>query len=421
MSDEELQPIKGMSDIGSPEIEQWQQLELSAHALLRRYGFEEVRTPIIEKASVFVRSLGDGTDVVQKEMYTLTNRDGTEHYAIRPEGTAGVIRYVAALGQEAQQARLYYLGPMFRGERPQKGRRRQFHQLGAEAIGPANPVADAEMIALHAHLLRGWGLKDFRITVNTRGLPADRLAVQQGLADALAPHSEKLCEDCRRRLQANVLRVLDCKNETCRAIVATVPPVTAYMAPESRAYLDDVVRLLRLLDIEVTVNPALVRGLDYYLHTVWEISHPALGAQDAIAGGGRYSLTFGGRVVEGVGFAIGLERAIMAVQHDGPAAEPQRRRAVWIVSLGDRAFEENLRLMQTLRQQGTACGMDLARRSMKAQMRMADRSRSAFVVVRGDTELDKGTFMFKDLSTGQQVEVDMPELLERLRALNLTG
>lgn len=415
MSDEELQPIKGMSDIGSPEITLWQQLEQSARLLLDRYGFEEVRTPIVEKSAVFIRSLGDGTDVVQKEMYTLTNRDGTEHYAIRPEGTAGVMRYVASLGQDAQQARLYYLGPMFRGERPQKGRRRQFHQLGAEAIGPANPASDAEMIALHAHLLREWGLKGFRISLNTRGLPSDRQAVQDGLSAALAPHAGQLCEDCRRRLQANVLRVLDCKNETCRSIVSAVPPVTAFMAPESKAYLDEVVRLLRLLDIEVTVNHALVRGLDYYQHTVWEISHPALGAQDAIAGGGRYSLNFAGRAVEGVGFAIGLERAIMAVQHDAPAQEPGRRRAAWLVSLGDRAFEENLRLLQTLRQQSVACGMDLARRSMKAQMRMADRARASFVVIRGDTELDKGVFMLKDFSTGQQVEVDLPELMERLR------
>ena len=415
MSDEELQPIKGMSDLGPPDIQLWQQLESSARDVLQLYGFQEVRTPIVEKAAVFVRSLGDGTDVVQKEMYTLTSRDGKDQYAIRPEGTAGVIRYVASLGQEAQGARFYYLGPMFRGERPQKGRRRQFHQLGAEAIGPSSPASDAEMIALHAHLLRNWGLKDFRISLNTRGLPEDRLAVQQGLSAALAPHAAQLCEECQRRLQANVLRVLDCKNEACKAIVASVPPVTAFMAPESRACLDEVVRLLRLLELEVTVNPALVRGLDYYLHTVWEIAHPALGAQDAIAGGGRYRLTFGGREVEGVGFAIGLERAIMAVQHDVPAAPPARRQAAWIVSLGDRAFEENLRLLQTLRQHGVASGMDLGRRSMKAQMRAADRSLFAFVVVRGDSELDKGTFMLKDLGTGQQVEVELPELIERLR------
>ncbi len=421
MSDEELQPIKGMSDLGPPDIRIWQRLEASARGLLDRYGFQEVRTPVIEKSSVFIRSLGDGTDVVQKEMYTLTSRDGKEQYAIRPEGTAGVIRYVAALGQEAQDARLYYLGPMFRGERPQKGRRRQFHQLGVEAIGAPCPAADAEVIALQAHVLREWGLKQFRISINTRGLPEDRLAVQQGLAAALAPMTDQLCEDCRRRLQGNILRVLDCKNETCRSIVAAAPPATTFMAPESRAYLEEVVRLLRALELEVHVNPSLVRGLDYYLHTVWEISHPALGAQDAIAGGGRYRLRFGGRDVEGVGFAIGMERAIMAVQHDVPATPEERRRAAWIVSLGDRAFEENLRLLQTLRQHGVACGMDLGRRSMKAQMRAADRSRSSFVVVRGDSEIDKGTFMLKDLANGQQAELEFPELMDRLRALTLVG
>lgn len=417
MAGEDLQPITGMSDLGPPEIALWQRLESSARDVFRCYGFSEIRTPVVEKIGVFVRSLGDTTDVVQKEMYTLTSRDGREQYALRPEGTAGVMRYVAALGQEAQDARLYYIGPMFRGERPQKGRRRQFHQVGVEAIGAPNPAADAEAIALQVHLLRAWGLRDFRVHLNTLGTFEDRASVQAGLREALAPQADRLCEDCRRRLGSNVLRVLDCKKEACRAVVASVPPATSFMQQDSRAYLEQVSRLLQRLEIETQVNPALVRGFDYYQHTVWEISHPALGAQDAIAGGGRYRMEFAGRAVEGVGFAIGIERAVMAVLHDAPPQEPARRPLVWIVSMGDQAFEENLRLAQALRMRGIACGLDLAGRSMKAQMRAADRARASLVVVRGDTELAKGTFALKDMATGAQAEVGMPDLLERLQAL----
>lgn len=417
MADEDLQPIKGMSDLGPPDIERWQSLEATARAIFRCYGFGEIRTPMLEKIAVFTRSLGDNTDVVQKEMYTLASRDGKEQYALRPEGTAGVMRYVASLGQDGQDARLYYIGPMFRGERPQKGRRRQFHQIGVEAIGAPSPAADAEAIALQVHLLRAWGLKDFQIQLNTLGVPEDRAAIQAGLRAALAAHAGALCEDCRRRMETNVLRVLDCKRPECRAIVAGLPPATEYMQPASRDYLQQVLKFLHRLELKAQVNPALVRGFDYYLHTVWEITHPALGAQDALSGGGRYRMNLGGRAVEGVGFAIGLERAIMAVEHDVPAVAPERRPAAWIVSLGERAFAENLHLLQTLRQQGVACGMDLSGRSMKAQMRAADRSRASLVVVRGDSELDKGTFMLKDLATGQQVEVTLPELMQRVRPL----
>lgn len=421
MADEELQPIKGMSDLGPPDIERWQSLENTARDVFRCYGFTEVRTPMLEKIGVFTHSLGDNTDVVQKEMYTLTSRDGKEQYALRPEGTAGVMRYVGSMGQDGQNARLYYIGPMFRGERPQKGRRRQFHQIGVEAIGAPCPAADAEAIALQVHLLRAWGLKNFQIHVNTLGVAEDRVAVQAGLREALAPHADALCEDCRRRLETNVLRVLDCKRPECKAIVATLPPASDYMQPSSREYLRQVIRFLDRLELKANVNPALVRGFDYYQHTVWEITHPALGAQDALSGGGRYRLQPGGRPVEGVGFAIGMERAIMAVEQDVPAVAPERLRAAWVVSLGERAFLENLHLVQTLRQHGVTCGMDLAGRSMKAQMRAADRSRASHVVVRGDSELDKGTFMLKDLATGEQQEVALPELMDRLRALVITA
>lgn len=416
MAAEELQPIQGMADLAPPESELWQRVEAIARSTFARYGFGEIRTPILEKASVFLRSLGDTTDVVQKEMYLFEDRGGRQ-VAVRPEGTASVMRYIASRGQEAQDARLYYIGPMFRCERPQKGRSRQFHQIGAEAIGPALAAADAEMIAMQVHLLRELGLRGFRINVNTRGTPEDREAVTAGMRAALEPHLASLCDDCRRRMETNILRVLDCKNEGCRAIVASLPPVTSYMAEASRRYLDDVLRLLRVLEIEVNVNPSLVRGLDYYCHTVWEITHPALGSQDALSGGGRYRVAMGDRAVEGVGFAMGFERLIMAIQSDNPAlatsgAEPM----VWLVAFGQPALEENLKLMQTLRFRGLRCGMDLSGRSMMAQMRAAGRAGATSAIIRGDQELADGTFQLKDMKAGTQATLELPELLEKLRS-----
>jgi histidyl-tRNA synthetase len=401
-----------MSDLFAPEIAVWQRIEAEARRVFDLYGYSEIRTPVLEKASVFERSLGDTTDVVQKEMYAFEDRGG-RRIALRPEGTAGVIRHVASRGQDAQDARLYYIGPMFRAERPQAGRKRQFHQVGSEFMGPPQPAADAETLALQLHLLQAWGLSGFEVRINTLGLPSDRPLVQQGLRAALGEQSASLCDTCRQRLEANVLRVLDCKNPTCRALVQALPPVTTWMAPESRAYLDQVMAWLKRLDINAVVHPALVRGFDYYVHTVWEITHSALGAQDALCGGGRYRIQMGGRDFDGVGFAMGMERVIMALQQQNPpavAAGPM----IWLVSLGEPAFQENLVLAQSLRRRGLRCGLDLAGRSMKAQMRAADRAGATRVVIRGETEMAKGTFVLKDMAAGSQLELDLPALMERL-------
>jgi histidyl-tRNA synthetase len=415
MASEEFQPLQGMSDIASPEVERWQRVEDEARRIFHLYGYAEIRTPILEKESVFVRSLGDTTDVVQKEMYAFEDRGG-RRITLRPEGTASVMRFVASRGQDAQDARLYYIGPMFRAERPQAGRKRQFHQVGAEYIGAPSPAADAETLALQLHLLKAWGLDGFEVRINTLGEPSDRPLVHKGLAEALGARAGELCEDCRRRMATNILRVLDCKNPACRAIVKELPPVTTWMSEASRKYLDDVVAWLKRLEIPAVVHPALVRGFDYYLHTVWEITHGALGAQDALCGGGRYRIAFGDRPIDGVGFAMGIERVLMALEKNGagPAADSGAKR-VWLVSLGQRAFHENLVLAQSLRLRDIACGMDLAGRSMKAQMRAADRAGATHVVIRGDAEMDKGTFLLKEMAGGTQVEVEMPELIVRLR------
>lgn len=412
MGSEELQPLQGMSDLVAPEIAIWQRIEEQSRRIFDLYGYTEIRTPLLEKASVFERSLGDTTDVVQKEMYAFEDRGG-RRVALRPEGTAGVIRYVASRGQDAQDARIYYIGAMFRAERPQAGRKRQFHQVGSEFIGTPNPAADAETLALQLQLLKGWGLSGFEVRVNSLGLPSDRPMVQQGLREALGAQSAVLCEECRKRMETNVLRVLDCKNPACKAVVQNLPPVTTWMSDESRKYLDDVMGWLRRLDIKAALHPALVRGFDYYVHTVWEITHSALGAQDALCGGGRYRINMGGRDVDGVGFAMGIERVIMALQKETPTPA-EKPAMIWLVSLGDPAFQENLVLAQSLRLRGLRCGLDLAGRSMKAQMRAADKSGATLVVIRGDTEMEKGTFVLKDMAAGTQNEVDLPTLMTLL-------
>ena len=408
------QPIQGMSDLGPPEIAAWQILEEKARQILALYHFSEIRTPILEYTNVFTRSLGDTTDVVQKEMYTFQDRGGRS-LTLRPEGTAGVMRYVAGQGAEALDARLYYLGPMFRCERPQAGRKRQFHQLGVEALGAPSAAADVEVIALQHHMFSAWGLRDCRVEVNSRGMPEDRKSVSDGLVNALKPHLGQLCEDCRRRLETNVLRVLDCKNPECGKVADQLPPVTSFMAESSRKYLDEVLRLLGLLNIPAKLNPRLVRGLDYYMHTVWEVRHPGLGAQDAISGGGRYRIDIGDKAIDGVGFAVGLERALVALAHDKPEGLGAASKPVaWIISLGEKALEENLVLAQTLRLRGIQCGLDLEGRSMKAQMREANRRGAAFVIIRGDREMEEGVLVLKRMADGSQEELDLPALIEKL-------
>ena len=284
-----LQSVQGMSDIAAPDVRLWQRLEEIARATLARYGFEELRTPIVEFESVFTRSIGSTTDVVQKEMYVFEK--GGRRLALRPEGTAGVMRYAAGLGpMETAGARWFYIGPMFRSERPQAGRRRQFHQCGVECLEPPSPLVDAEILALQVDLLRAWGLGECEVRLSTRGAGADAARVAEGLRDALAPREAELCEDCRRRINENVLRVLDCKQPVCRAVVETLPEPTSFMDETSRTYLAQVAEHLDDLQVKHVRDPLLVRGLDYYEHTVWEITNSALGAQNAVAGGGRYRM-----------------------------------------------------------------------------------------------------------------------------------
>jgi histidyl-tRNA synthetase len=385
-------------------------MEERPRAVFTCYGYDEQRTTVLEKLSVFQRSLGDTTDVVKKEMYSF--KPSKHELGMRPEGTAGTMRHLAGRGEEGLNARVFYIAPMFRYERPQAGRKRQFHQVGVEATGEPNPLADAETIAMQKALLDAWGLTGSKIQISTRGEPSDRKPVADGLRAALQPHLNDLCEDCQRRIDENVLRVIDCKNESCQKIVDQIPSAIEFMSDASRAYLDQVIQTLETMGVEVTVNPKLIRGLDYYVHTVWEISHSALGAQDALAGGGRYEIALGKKAIPGVGFAVGFERAIMALEACGITGEQfAPEGGIWLVSLGQAALLENMKLAVDLRSRGIRCGMELASKSMKAQLRKANRAGAAKVIIRGDEEIEKGTAIVKDMAEGLQEELNFEDVL----------
>lgn len=415
MASNAFQPIQGMSDLDSPDVYLWQYVEKTAREVFERYNFGEVRTPILEKSKVFLKSLGDTTDIVQKEMYSFEDRGG-RNLTIRPEGTAGTIRYLGGLGEDGLNARVYYMGPMFRCERPQAGRKRQFHQIGVEATGPANALLDVEVIAMQEHLLSELGLPGARIVLNSRGTAADRKPVADGLRAALRPFEAELCEECQRRIDQNVLRVIDCKNENCQKIVDQLPEMREFMCAESRAYLDEVIARLTDLGVNVQYDRKLVRGLDYYCHTVWEIQHDALGAQNALAGGGRYEVTIGNKNIPGVGFALGVERLITAMEAAGIKAEQFVPKAgVWLVSLGEAALNTNLKLIQELRKAGIKCGMELETKSMKAQMRKANRAGAHYCVILGDDELAKGMAVLKNMEEGAQSDVALTDLVNELK------
>ena len=415
---ENLEPVLGTADIWEPEASQWVWLENKARELFARYGYGELRTPVFERTEVFVRGLGDETDVVQKEMYTFEDRGGRS-LTLRPEGTAGVMRAIVNQGLgEGEERRVFYLGPMFRGERPAAGRRRQFHQVGVEAVGRVSPTMDAECIAMLLHYLEEIGVRGGQLLLNSRGAPEDRPIVTEALHQYFAGQIGSMCGDCQRRLATNVWRILDCKAEPCQAPIRSAPSVTSLLGATSQQYFRAVCASLDTLGIAYTVEPRLVRGLDYYQHTVFEVIHQGLGAQNAVAGGGRYAVPLAGsdKAVEGVGFAAGLERLLMARESLGVPAVPVSQVQVVIANLGERAMAAGLSLAQQLRAGGIRVWMETtAGRSLKAQMRAANRLNAGIALIQGDTELDKRVVLMKNLRTSTQEEVAVEALPEKIR------
>ncbi len=399
--------LRGTEDILPPDSAVWQHVEACARDVFGRYGFAEMRTPIFEQTELFVRSIGDTTDIVEKEMYTFPDRKGRS-LTLRPEGTACIVRACLEhkLFAPGKLLKFFYTGPMFRYERPQAGRQRQFHQTGVELFGTYSPLADADVIAMMVRFLEQAGVQNVAVQLNTLGDADSRAAYRDALQAFVAPRRDALCGDCQRRAERNVLRVLDCKVPSCKALFssADVPSTVSALSPGAREHYDGVRRALDALKIAYAEDARLVRGLDYYTHTIFEVRHGALGAQDALGGGGRYDglvKEMGGPDTGGVGFGIGLERLVIALRGaEHRAAE--RAPDVFLVALDAAALRDNLALADTLRQRGLTvlAGYDV--QSVKAQMRQANNAGAAWVVLQGEDERTQGVVKLKDMRGGSE-------------------
>lgn len=410
------EPIPGTSDIFPEESILWQEIETAAQRVFSTYAYGELRTPIMERTDVFLRSIGDETDIVQKEMYTFTDRGGRS-LTLRPEGTAGMIRALANRGiAQGEEKRVYYCGPMFRGERPAAGRKRQFHQIGVECVGRQAPEIDGENIAMLMHFLQEIGLRKLRLLLNSRGVAADREIISKALYAWFSQHIDSMCDDCRRRLETNVWRILDCKVDECREIIDRAPSITDLLTPESRDYFQHVCRTLDLLHIEYEIAPRLIRGLDYYVHTVFEVVYEGIGAQNSIAGGGRYEIGLPGlkEPVRGVGFAAGIERLLLSLAQEKKGETKPITVDLYLIALGEKAMQENFELADKLRRQGIRVLMTLESRGLKSQLRSANKSGAHYAVISGDTELEKGVAVCRDLQTSTQEEIPRETLATEL-------
>jgi histidyl-tRNA synthetase len=416
-----LRAVKGMNDILPDEVGRWHVLEAALRRSFELAGYREIRTPVLEPAELFVRSIGEATEIVEKQMFILKRED--EMLALRPEGTAGVARaYVAsALHGREPVSRFYYIGPMFRAERPQRGRYRQFWQAGVEIYGDPGPGCDAELIDMLVRLLEGLGVKNLRVLVNSLGGAATRARFREALATYLRPHADKLSEHARKRLEDNPLRILDSKNPEDQAAVAGAPSILELLDADERAHFDGLIRALTALGTPFEVSPGLVRGLDYYTRTLFEIqaSGAEIGSQNALLGGGRYDgmiEELGGPPTPAIGFALGLERVLLALADEAVAA-PAR---VFVAPLGERALVEALLIARELRAAGVPTDADTRGGSLKSLLRRADGTGARLCLVLGDTELERGIVLLKDLRARTQVEVPRGELVARTQALLAT-
>jgi len=416
-----IHPVKGTRDLIYPETEAWRSLEETAHRVLRLFGFTEIRTPVIERTELFARSIGDETDIVTKEMYTFADRKGRS-LTLRPENTAGVIRsYVSqGLASSPVHQRLYYIGPQFRYERPQAGRQRQFHQLGAEVIGEEAPSCDAEVISSVMVLLSELGLGGLGVQINSVGCPDCRPAYVEAIRKSLGPVKENLCGDCRRRLDTNPLRTLDCKVPSCQPLLAAAPAFTDHLCAGCARHHEGLLEALGILRIPADENPRLVRGLDYYTRTVFEITARTGGAQDAILGGGRYdSLVqeLGGPALPAFGYAVGLERLLLALERD----ERPRPAALYLAWLGETVRLEALRMAGELRHRGISVLMEHTPRSLKSSLKRAARMGIRWALIAGEDETKAGAFPLRNLDTSTQESFTLERIAEILTDRERSG
>ena len=406
--------IKGFADLFPPESDTFTRMEATARQVFGRYGFVELRTPILERTELFCRSIGTETDVVQKEMYTFPDRKDRS-LTMRPEATAGVMRAYIESGRHTQESvsKLFTCGPMFRYERPQKGRMRQFHQINCEILGPQEPQADAELMLMLMGFLGELGLTDLSLHINSLGCKECRPLYRKALRDYLdSIDNEALCEDCRRRMDSNPLRVLDCKVPACKELTAAAPTILEHNCPECRSHFDTVLRLLEARGVPFMLDSRLVRGLDYYNRTTFEVVSGSIGAQGSVAGGGRYDglvKQLGGPDVPGLGFACGMERLALMM----PAQEPARP-DFHVAVLDAVAQDEALLLAEELRSRGLVGEVGFGSGSIKSRMRLAGKSRARKTLILGADELASGNVVVKDMDSGEQVTVQRDALAEHV-------
>ncbi|MEW6738366.1 MAG: histidine--tRNA ligase [Nitrospirota bacterium] len=408
--------LKGIQDILPPDIHIWQKVESTALEIFRKYGFQEIRIPIIESTDIFIRSIGETTDIVEKEMYTFPDKAGRS-ITMRPEGTAPAVRcYVEHhLYNLSSPQKFFYSGPMFRYERPQKGRFRQFYQIGVEAFGVSQPSMDAEIIAMLRNLLEGIGLKEVNFELNSIGCDKCRPDYRNALLDFFRSRLSDFCPDCQRRYELNPLRILDCKVERCIELRQGAPVVTDHLCSECREHFGELIFRLQTLEIPYTLNPNLVRGLDYYTRTAFEVTSEHLGAQKAVAAGGRYDRLveeFGGPSTPAIGFALGMERIVTLLKETWTEDHPAPK--VFIATLGKEAEIEGFKIAEDLRAKGLWAEPNYGGASLKSQLRKADRIGAEFAFIIGENELKAGKVQWKNLKKSEQGEVEIKNILTLL-------
>ena len=404
--------VKGFKDIFAPETDKWRHIEATATDVFRTFGYSEIRIPLLEKTELFRRGIGESTDIVEKEMYTFVDR-GEESLTLRPEATASVIRaYLEhALPGVEPITKLYTIGPMFRRERPQKGRYRQFHQIDVEILGPDDPHIDAELILMLMHFLSRLGLENLTLEINSLGCAQCRPAFREAVIRFLRNGEKELCVDCLRRIGTNPLRVFDCKVEGCRKIIAKAPRLTEFLCPPCRNHFAKVQACLTIFEIPFIINSKMVRGLDYYTRTAFEVTTEFLGAQNAILGGGRYDhlvRDLGGPDIPGIGFAIGLERLAALVPDRGKDRDDAP--SLFIAALGERAVEKAFSLGNRLRMKGLGVEMDYTSKSLKSQMKRADKLKTSFALIIGEREIVDNRALLRNMRASTQEEVALDDL-----------
>lgn len=415
--------IKGTKDVLPKDVHKNQYIEATALDIASKFGYKEIRTPVFEHTELFQRGVGDTTDVVQKEMYTFDDKGGRS-ITLRPEGTAGAVRSYLENGlcNEALPQKVCYLISCYRYEKPQAGRLREFHQFGVECFGSASPLADAEIIALAKSLFDTLGVKDLSLEINSIGCPTCRAEYHKALKEYFSSRKDELCDTCKSRLDRNPMRILDCKSPICHEIAEGAPVVIDYLCDECKEHFENVQKYIKAQNIEYTINPQIVRGLDYYTKTVFEFVSNSIGAQGTVCGGGRYDglvEELGGQHTPSLGFAMGIERLMLLMEAQGCEFPEAEKPDLFIVALGEKATLKAVEIAKDMREEGFSALLDLNQRSVRAQMKYADKLGAKFNVVIGDNEVEAKTAKLKNMQTGEETEINLDTFVSGFYSISL--